>query len=66
MPNRGVNDLTPPDDITLGQPADLSLADYMHSLVTFDRALRRFRRAKSVAGCDALLVEPVVLFNDVV
>jgi hypothetical protein len=61
-----VNELTLPDDIDLGQPADLPLADYMHSLVTFDGALRRFRRAKSEAGCDALLDEPVVQFNDVV
>jgi hypothetical protein len=38
----------------------------MHSLVTFDGALRRFRRAKSEAGCDALLDEPVLLFIDIV
>jgi hypothetical protein len=61
-----VNELTLPYDIALRQPSDPPLADYVHCLVTFDRALRTFRRPEPEAGRDSLLDEPVVLFNYVV
>ena len=52
--------------ITLWQPPDLSFANRVHRLITFDRSPCCFRRAESEAGYDAFLDEPMVLLDDVI
>ena len=62
----GVDELTLRYRIALGDPAELTLADCMHRLVTFDRPARFLNRSESKARRDPLLDEPMVLLDDVV
>lgn len=58
--------LTLADDIDFVQPADMSLPDCMHRLVTFDGSPRAFGRSESEAGGDVLLDESMILLDDIV
>jgi hypothetical protein len=62
----GMNQSDLPDHIALRQPPDLAFPDQVHRLVSFDRSHSPFRRPKPQARSNALLNEPMVLFNDVV
>src|SRR3977135_2051242 len=61
-----MDELTLADDIALVHPADLSLPDGMHRLVTLDGSPRPFRRTKTEARRDPLLDESMILLADVV
>jgi hypothetical protein len=58
-----MDELTLADDIALVHPADLSLPDCMHRLVTLDGSPRPLRRTKTEARRDPLLDESMILLN---
>ena len=61
-----VDELALRDGIAFGDPADLTFADCMHRLVTFDRSASTLHRSESEARRNPLLDEPMVLLDDVV
>ena len=63
---QSMDELTLAHRITLCQPADLSFANRVHCLVTFDGSPGSLRRPESEAGNNTLLDEAVVLLDDIV
>ena len=61
-----VDELTLTDRIVLSYPADLPFSDCMHCLIALDRSAGTFHLSKTEARRDALLYEPMVLFDDIV
>jgi len=57
---QSVDELSLADYVALAEPADLTLSDCMHCLITFDCSPRAFRRTEAKAGGDALLEEAIV------
>src|ERR1700686_4859123 len=61
-----MDELTLAADIALVHPADLSLPDGMHRLVTLDGSPRPLRRSKTEARRDPLLDESMILLNGLI
>src|SRR5215467_2913434 len=61
-----MNELTFSYRIALGYPPDLTCADCVHRLLTFDRSPCTFCRPKTKARRDPLLDKATVLLDDVV
>src|SRR5262249_28030445 len=54
------------DDVASGNPTDLTFANRVHRLVTFNRSTSTLHRSESETCGDSLLDEPMVLLDDVV
>jgi hypothetical protein len=55
-----------PDNIALREPADLTLPDHVHRLISRDRVQRTSHGSKPEARRDSLLDETMVLFQNIV
>ena len=62
----GVDELALRYSIALSDPADLTLADCVHRLVTLDRSADTLHRSEPEARRNPPLDEPMVLLDDVV
>jgi hypothetical protein len=54
------------DHITLREPTDLTFPDHVHGLISRDRVQRAIDRSKPKAGCDSLLDETMILFQNII
>ena len=54
------------DDVAFRQPADLTLSDHVHRLISRDRVQRAADGPEPEAGSDSLLDETMVLFQDII
>src|SRR3954452_1527102 len=61
-----VDELPLRNGVAFGDPADLTLADCVHCLVTFDRSTSSIHGSESEARGDPLLYEPMVLLNGLI
>ena len=62
----GVDELALRYSIALSDPADLTLADCVHRLVTLDRSADTLHRSEPEARRNPLLDKPMILLDDVV